>query len=101
MRSPTVRSLRLLRQRGYLCRVVEFWNSFAKRRVDLWGADLLCVKPGEPPLLVQTTTVSNQSARIKKLTALPSTAFLLRCKWEIHVHGWGKRGCTETKMVNV
>ena len=98
MRNPTVRSLAMLRGRGYLCRVVEHWNPHAKVRVDLWGCDILAIKIGEPPLLVQTTTQSNQSARIEKLRMLPSTTFLLRAGWELVVHGWKTRGCDETKL---
>jgi len=98
VKSPTERSLAMLRTRGYLCRVVEHWNSHAKVRVDLWGCDILAVKVGEPPLLVQTTTASNQSARAKKLCALPSTTFLLRAGWAIHVHGWSKKGCNEVRL---
>jgi len=98
MRSPTVRSLARLRARGYLCKVVEHWNPHARVRVDLFGCDILAVKVGEPPLLVQTTTQSNQSARIAKLRALPSTAFLLRASWQIVVHGWKERGMDETRL---
>ena len=98
MRSPTVRTLKMLRARGYLCKVVERWESHAQVRIDLWGCDVLAVRVGAPPLLVQTTTQSNQSARIAKLRALPSTAFLLRAGWQIVVHGWKARGVDETMM---
>ena len=89
----------MLRRRGYLCKVVEHWHAQAKIRQDLWGGDILAVKQGEPPLLVQTTTQSNQSARITKLRALPSTTYLLRAGWQIVVHGWKPRGtCDETRL---
>jgi len=98
MASTTVRSLKMLRARGYFCKVVEKWNAHAGVRQDLWGGDILAVKPGKPPLLVQTTTQSNQSARIAKLRALPSTTRLLRAGWAIVVHGWKPRGCDETRL---
>jgi hypothetical protein len=88
----------MLRSRGYLCKVVEKWNAHAEIRQDLWGCDILAVRVGKPPLLVQTTTQPNQSARISKLRALPSTARLLRAGWQIHIHGWKARGCDETKL---
>jgi hypothetical protein len=88
----------MLRARGYLCKVVEHWNGHAKIRQDLFGCDILAIRRGCPPTLVQTTTQSNQSARIAKLRALPSTAFLLRAGWEIVVHGWKAHGCDETAM---
>lgn len=98
MASPTERSLAMLRKRGYLCRVVEYWHAQAEIRVDLWGCDILAVRTGMPPLLVQTTSQSNRSARERKLEKSPTTTTLLRAGWEIHVHGWNGRGCDERKL---
>ena len=42
--SPTQLSLKLMKERGYLCQIVERWNAFAKIRQDLFGfVDVLCV----------------------------------------------------------
>ena len=35
--SPTQRTLKYLRDKGYTAQVVEHWNAFAKRRIDLFG----------------------------------------------------------------
>jgi hypothetical protein len=56
--SPTARSLAHLKALGYQAKVVEKWNPFAKIRQDLFGADILALKPGEPVLVVQATTDS-------------------------------------------
>ena len=46
--SPTQRSLKLMRERGYLCEITERWNPFAKIRQDLFHfVDVLCIKDGE------------------------------------------------------
>ena len=63
MSSPTARSLALLRELGYTAKVVEHWNQYAKIRQDLFGLDILALKPGEPVLVVQATTGSNHVAR--------------------------------------
>jgi hypothetical protein len=56
-----------LRELSYHTGVVEKWNPFAKIRQDLFGADVLPLKPGEPVLAVQATTGANHAARREKL----------------------------------
>jgi hypothetical protein len=65
--SPTQRSLAHLKALGYAAKVVEHWNPWAKIRQDLFGVDLLALKPGEPVLAVQCTTGSHHAARRVKL----------------------------------
>jgi len=67
--SATARTLERLRELGYQARGVEKWNPYAKIRQDLFGGDLLALKPGEPVLVVQCTTGANVAARIAKLQA--------------------------------
>jgi len=65
--SPTARTLKQLRDDGWLCQVVEHWNSFAKIRQDLFGfIDILAVREGQT-LGIQVTTESNASARRSKM----------------------------------
>lgn len=86
--SPTQRSLKHLREQGYLCAIVEHWDHFARKRRDLFGMfDLLCVREGET-LAVQTTSGSNVSARVKKLTESELMAPVRKAGWVVHVHGW-------------
>jgi hypothetical protein len=88
--SPTQRSLKLMRDQGYLCAIVEHWNAFARIRQDLYGfVDVLCIKDGKT-IAVQTTSYSNVSARIKKIQGLESYPIVKSAGWEIVVHGWRK-----------
>lgn len=93
MKSPTVQSLKLLRDEGYTCQVTEHWNPFAKRRVDLFGfCDILAVSPSKGTLAVQTTSADNFSHRKDKLREEPKASICLAAGWKIEVHGWGKQG---------
>ncbi len=88
--SPTQRSLAALRERGYLCQIVEHWNPWAKQRKDLFNiGDILAIREGET-LLVQTTTRGNVQARVKKIAECEHLPAILRAGWKIEIHGWGK-----------
>jgi hypothetical protein len=88
--SPTQRSLKMMRDQGYLCEVTERWNQWAKIRQDLFNfVDILCIKDGKT-VAVQTTSYSNISARIKKIQGLDSYSIIKSAGWEIVVHGWKK-----------
>jgi hypothetical protein len=88
--SPTQRSLSHLRQQGYLVAIVEHWNSFTRRRNDLFQfADLLAVKDGIT-LAVQTTSGSNMAARLSKLTGIAAVGQCIRAGWRVEIHGWAK-----------
>lgn len=86
-KSPTQNSLAILRALGYECWVVEYWNSFTRKRVDLFGMfDILALRDGET-LAVQTTT-SGVAARVKKITDSPYLDAVRKAGWRIEVHGW-------------
>ena len=89
-KSPTQLSLAKLRDEGYTVAVVEHWNSFARIRQDLFGfIDLLALK-GKEVLVVQTTTASNMSARVKKIADHENVGAVRDAGWTIHVHGWSQ-----------
>lgn len=94
--SPMELSLGLLRRNGYIAEKVERWNAFGRRRQDLFGfGDILAIRNGSPHLLVQTTTASNLSARLKKARALPQRHALevwIASGGLVAVHGWRKSG---------
>lgn len=99
--TPTQRSLALLREQSYLCAIVEKWVPFPKpgHRSDLFGiGDILAVKPGFPPLLIQTTS-TGVSARVKKIVAADSSLTLIAAGWQIVVHGWSRRGARGKRKV--
>ena len=90
MATPTTRSLKHLRELGYTAEVVERFNSFTKRRHDLFGfIDILAIKEGEV-LGVQTTSGSSVSSRIKKITEHEHLAAVRKSGMRIEVHGWRK-----------
>jgi len=88
--SLTLRTIKHLREQGYLVATVEHYNSFTRRKHDLFGCiDLLAIGNGET-LAIQVTSRSNMSARIKKIQDNLALPEMLRSKWRILVHGWDK-----------
>lgn len=103
MASPTERSLKQLRNEGYLCEVVEKWNSFTRTRKDLFGfIDIIAIKEGET-LAVQTTTKENMNARVSKIAESELVGMVRKAEWKIHVHGWSKNKSNrwELKVIDV
>lgn len=88
---PTQRSLKLLRDRGYRCEVVEKWIPRVNIRKDLFGfLDVLAIKDGKV-LGVQATSDSNVSARVHKIGEAEAVADVRACGWSLVVHGWRKK----------
>jgi len=92
MRSPTERSLKLLRENGYIVWVVESYNAYTKRRKDLYGfIDIVGLHTKKTGLLgIQTTTGSNLSTRIKKAENINAYHRWLACGNDVEFHGWRK-----------
>lgn len=91
--TPTQRSLKYLRDKGYTVEVVERSTNFGGRfrRHDLFGiADLIALGDNEV-LLVQVTSASNVSARVKKITESEHLNAIRKANVGIIVHGWGKK----------
>jgi hypothetical protein len=90
----------LLKKRGWLSWIVEYWNAFTKRRVDLFGfGDILVIddKPGS--LIVQVTTAGEVSKRVQKICTECedyARAWLERGN-RIQVWGWGKFGARDKR----
>jgi hypothetical protein len=81
-----------MRERGFHAEVTEHWNAFARKRFDLWGfCDVLCLGPNGERVVVQTTSASNVSARVKKIADSPLVGVLRKAGFEIWVHGWFKK----------
>lgn len=91
MTSPTQRSLAHLRKQGYRAEVVERWNPHSKTRHDLFGViDIVALSPENETVGIQATSLSNVSARVKKIADSDVVAALRGCGWRLYVHGWGK-----------
>jgi hypothetical protein len=87
--SPTQRSLKYLRDEGYLVAIVEHWQPFARIRKDLWGwADLLAIKRGEV-LAVQVTS-EGVANRVAKVTNSETIGRVREAGIRVEVHGWRK-----------
>lgn len=85
--SPTQLSKRELEKEGYLVEITERWNSFARKRKDLFDfIDLLAIRKGEV-VGVQTTSLSNINARIKKIQEHPNYRPVIDSGIKIVVHG--------------
>lgn len=92
MGSPTQRSLALLRKEGWEPWVVETWNQYSRVRLDLWNfGDILAMREGSPHLILQTTSYSGVSARVKKILAEPRALQWIRTGGLVVVHGWRKK----------
>lgn len=89
--SPTQLTLKKLRSEGYICAITEHWNSFAKIRQDLFGfGDILAIREGLEPLIVQCTTKSNVSARKSKIDNIDIADIWVSTNGLIQVWGWYK-----------
>src|SRR5215471_14938678 len=93
MQSPTAKSLEKLREEGWNAAVVERWNQFAKRRIDLFNfADLLAFR-GEEILAVQATDGSNVAHRMAKILATPEASdWCMSWTRRLEIWGWRKVG---------
>ena len=85
------RTMALFESRGYKCEVVESYNSFTKRKKDMFGILDMVAIGNEETLGIQMTSKSNMSSRIKKIQESDYFVELLRSKWRIIVIGWFKK----------
>lgn len=99
--SPTQRSLAHMRSQGATVCVVEHWNPFSKTRQDMFGIlDLVALLDGET-IGIQTTSGSNVSARVAKITASEHLPALRRAGWRLLVHGWRKNAAGKWQLREV
>lgn len=92
--TPTQRSLKKLRDDGWIAEKVERpWNPYTKRTQDLFNfGDLLGFKD-DVVLIVQTTSGSNVASRLLKIDDNPIAKKWIASKYRlIVVHGWRKVG---------
>ena len=88
--SPTQRSLKRLRDDGWTAQVVEYWNHYARRRIDLFGCiDIVAVRVGET-LGVQATTGANGAARVAKAQESADLRIWLAAGNRFEVWAWWK-----------
>jgi hypothetical protein len=85
------RTIALFTERGYSCTVVESYNSFTKRKKDLFGIfDVLAVGNQET-VGIQITSKSNMAARMRKIQESEYLPEIIRSGWRVVVIGWYKK----------
>jgi hypothetical protein len=88
--SPTQRTLKLLRSEGFIAHISEYWNPFAKRRIDLFGfIDIVALKENRI-VGVQCTTAENRAARRTKILGLETAIEWRKAGGEIALITWRK-----------
>lgn len=89
--TPSARSVKTLREEGWLVDVVERWIPKINIRKDLFGMfDLLAVREGKT-LAVQVTSIDHIAHRRVKMRDLPALAQVLSAGWIVEIHGWVKK----------
>jgi hypothetical protein len=89
--SPTARTLAEMRARGYeLVDVVERWLPFALERKDLFGVGDVLATGTPGTAIVQCTSGSNVSARVRKIAESAALPILQRAGIKVLVQGWRK-----------
>ncbi len=94
-KSPTQRTLQVLRADGWTADVAEKFIRLPDHpaggfRRDLFGlADIVAVKEGERVLFVQTTDATSVSKHLDKIRELETLPVLLAVA-RVEVHGWAK-----------
>jgi hypothetical protein len=101
--SPTQRSLKFMREKGFHAEVTERWIPGANVRKDLWGfVDILCLGADGAVVGVQSTSDSNVAARITKIAESPLVDRVRKAGIRILVHGWKKvKGRWQVREVDV
>lgn len=91
-----------MRKEGWTLQVVERWNPFAKKRIDLFGfIDIVAMRDGEI-CGVQATSLDNMGARIAKIKAEPRAKTWKKAGGTIQVWGWRKlKSGWEPKIVEM
>ena len=71
---------------------MEKWNSFGRVRVDLFGIiDVLAISEEGDTVAIQTTSLTNVGARIKKISDSEAIKHIRKARWTVLVHGWYKK----------
>lgn len=95
--SPTARTLAELRKRGETAQVVERWNKFAKKRIDLFGViDIVVIRSALHGkrlgiVGVQATTGENHSHRREKMLAEGRAREWIAAGGQLEIWSWSQR----------
>lgn len=91
MSSPSARSLKNLRERGFVAESVERWIPGANIRRDLYSFfDIVAVSPTEGIFGIQVSTSDHKKSRLDKAKGLPGLIAWKTASGRIFFHGWRK-----------
>lgn len=90
--SPTQRTLKECRARGWTAQVVERWCQHSMRRIDLYGFIDVLAMDGKQFIGIQATSTGNQSTRITKIETecQEQAKMFVRSGGRVIVWGWKK-----------
>lgn len=90
--SPTQLTKKKLKEDGYRPWVVEYFNFYAQKRVDLYNfADIVAIGHGSVKF-IQCCAAGSHSARRKKILAEPMALDCVRNGVLVELWSWGKKG---------
>ena len=91
--SPTQLTLKYLRKNGWSCQVVEHYNFWTKRRIDLFNwLDIVAIHPKHSGVMgVQTTTTSHANERLKKARGIPELKIWLKAGNPLNLITWTQK----------
>src|SRR5262249_53054000 len=89
--SPYSRTKQLLEQSGCVVVKLESYNKWARRRVDVWGADMLA-RQGRLGMAIQATDHTSHSKHVDRALNHPGTIHWLKIGINFYIYSWGKKG---------
>jgi hypothetical protein len=97
--TPTQRTLAELRKRNWTAQVVEHWNGFARRRIDLFGViDIVCLSEFDDHgngvlhiMGVQCCAGSSHAPRRTKILNEPRARDWILAGGRLELWSWAKR----------
>lgn len=96
MTKPTQRTIKTLKELGFTFEVVERWNSWAQKRIDLFGiGDVLAMREGIGLLMIQTTSGDHHANRRMKALAESRLLTWLRCGGRFEIWSFSKKRSTD------
>ena len=91
MASPTQRTLKLYRELGFTCQVVERWCSYSRRRIDLFHCiDIVAIHPDLGIIGVQACAGASHAARRAKAEGVDALRVWLAAGGRFEVCSWRK-----------
>ena len=92
--SPTKRTMDWCEMMGWRAQVVEHYNAFSHRKLDLFNIlDILALDTESREVVgIQVTSDAHHAERRTKILESEAYPDLKDCDVRIEVHSWGKKG---------